>query len=116
MMIRMGSPGYTSRKLVRTYKSGADGATAFVTNENSGTVSVVNARAHAVVATLDIPKPASAPTPARPMGVLLSPDGRRAYVSLGRAKAVAVIDAAARRVAGEFGDVGARPWAVVESR
>jgi YVTN family beta-propeller protein len=36
-------------------------------------------------------------------------------VSLGRAKAIAVIDPSARRVAGEFGDVGVRPWGIALS-
>ncbi len=93
----------------------ADNATALVTNENSGTVTLVDAGKHSVVATIEIQKPASAPTPARPMGLALSDDGRRAFVSLGRARAVAVIDPSARRVVGEFGDVGTRPWGIALS-
>ena len=46
------------------------------------------------------------------MGAVLSPDGQQVYVSLGRARAVAVIDVAKRALARTIEDVGARPWGI----
>ena len=48
--------------------------------------------------TLTIPKTEGAPAVPRPMGGVLSPDGSQLFVSLGRARSVAVIDVAARKV------------------
>ena len=46
------------------------------------------------------------------MGQVVSPDGSRLYVSLGRAKGIAVIDTAGQTVASTIKDVGARPWGI----
>ena len=46
------------------------------------------------------------------MGAVLSPDGREVFVSLGRAKSIAVIDATARKVLRSIEDVGTRPWGI----
>jgi YVTN family beta-propeller protein len=46
------------------------------------------------------------------MGAVLSPDGRKVYVSLGRAKSVAVIDVAGRTVERSIEGVGTRPWGI----
>ena len=48
----------------------------------------------------------------RPMGVVVSPDGRRAFVSTGRGKSVAVIDTASDEVTGVIPDVGERVWGI----
>ena len=50
--------------------------------------------------------------PPRPMGLALAPDGRRLFVSLGRAKSVAVLDAGTRAVVRTIEDVGMRPWGI----
>ncbi len=55
---------------------------------------------------------AGTPTVPRPMGTVLSPDGRHLYVSLGRAKSVAVIDAVARKFLRSIENVGTRPWGI----
>ena len=100
-----------------------DGLWAFVTNENGASVSVVDATAHKTAGKIDIPKPeapkavpadpeATPVIPPLPMGLVLSPDGSRLYVSLGRAKSVAVIDVAARKVLNVIADVGTRPWGI----
>jgi YVTN family beta-propeller protein len=49
------------------------------------------------------------------MGLVLSPDGRQLYVSLGRARGVAIIDAAARTHVRTVDDVGTRPWGIAIS-
>ena len=66
----------------------ARGQRVLVSNEGSGTVSVIDGST--VVATI--------PVGNRPRGVAVSADGARAYVALGKDDAVAVIDVAARRV------------------
>jgi YVTN family beta-propeller protein len=92
-----------------------DGTTAFVTAENGGVITVVDATAHKVSGTIPIAPSADAPTPPRPMGGTLSPDGQQLYVSLGRARSVAIIDVAERRVIRMIEDVGTRPWGIAIS-
>jgi YVTN family beta-propeller protein len=92
-----------------------DGKTGFVTNENGGTVSVIDAVKHKVAATITLPKIEGAPMASRPMGMAFSPDGATLYVSLGRAGAVAVIDVAARKLLRTINDVGERPWGIAVS-
>jgi YVTN family beta-propeller protein len=56
--------------------------------------------------------PGAAAVPPRPMGAVISPDGKYVYVSLGRNGSVAVIDVAARKLVRLIPDVGARPWGI----
>jgi YVTN family beta-propeller protein len=49
------------------------------------------------------------------MGQALSQDGSKLFVSLGRAKAIAVVDTASLAVTGTIADVGARPWGIAVS-
>jgi YVTN family beta-propeller protein len=48
------------------------------------------------------------------MGVVVSPDGARVYVTTGRGGTVVVIDAATRQPVGSVA-VGARPWGIAVS-
>ncbi|MES1165169.1 MAG: hypothetical protein ABUR63_05395, partial [Verrucomicrobiota bacterium] len=48
----------------------------------------------------------------RPMGEVLSPDGKTLYVSTGRGESVALIDVATRTVTRLIDGVGARPWGI----
>ena len=50
----------------------------------------------------------------RPMGLVISPDGRMLYVSGGRGKTVHVValDEPAPRVKSTIADVGVRPWGI----
>ena len=48
----------------------------------------------------------------RPMGIVISPDGRRAYVTTGRGGTVVAIDTAADEVTKVIPSVGARPWGI----
>jgi YVTN family beta-propeller protein len=93
----------------------SDGKTAFITNENGGTVTVINAETNKVVTTIAMPKVKGAPAPPRPMGMAFSQDGGTLFVSLGRAGAIAKIDVATRKVTGTFDTVGARPWGIALS-
>jgi YVTN family beta-propeller protein len=114
----------TTSKVVARISTGArprgivftpDGSTAFVGNETDGTITVVDAASHKVTSTIKIPRQEGAPTPPRPMGAVLSTDGRHLYFSLGRAKAIAVIDAGKKAFVRAITDVGARPWGIALS-
>jgi YVTN family beta-propeller protein len=113
-----------SLKVVARIKTGArpravaflsDSSIGFSSDENSGTVSVIDAQKHTVLSTIKIPQPTTSTVPPRPMGIELSPDGRWVYVGLGRAQAVAVIDATARTFSRLIENVGQRPWGVAVS-
>jgi YVTN family beta-propeller protein len=65
-----------------------------------------------VVGEIKIVNPTKKPLPPRPMGGVLSPDGKTLYVSLGRNESVAVIDVASRKVEKILDEVGARPWGI----
>lgn len=47
----------------------------------------------------------------KPVGVVVSPDGRRVYVANGGTNTVSVIDAGTQRVVGRI-PVGRRPWGI----
>jgi YVTN family beta-propeller protein len=61
-----------------------DGRRAYVTNNASNTVSVIDTGGGAVTATI--------PVGARPVGVAVSPDGRHAYITNAASDTVSVID------------------------
>jgi YVTN family beta-propeller protein len=88
-----------------------DGSTAFVTAENAATISVLDTAKHTVAASIVIPT-TNGPTAPRPMGAVLSPNGQQVYVSLGRARAIAVIDVAKRALSQTIEDIGDRPWGI----
>ncbi len=92
-----------------------DGSLGFVAAENSGAVTVFDPATAQKVATIAIPPTAGTPTPPRPMGSVVSPDGRELYVSLGRSRSIAVIDIAGRRYVRSIEDVGTRPWGIAVS-
>jgi YVTN family beta-propeller protein len=70
-----------------------------------GTVWVIDAPKRKSIATVKL-----GPT-AKPMGVVVSPDGKLVYVSTGRGGTVEVLDAATNKVTGSV-KVGARPWGI----
>lgn len=89
-----------------------DGSVAFVTDENAAAVTVLDPAKHAPAGTITIPSLANAPAAPRPMGAILSPDGRQVLVSLGRARAIAVIEVATRTLTKTIENVGDRPWGI----
>jgi YVTN family beta-propeller protein len=50
----------------------------------------------------------------RPMGIVVAPDGARAFVTLGRGKNVAIVDTKANAVVSMI-EVGDRPWGIAMS-
>lgn len=92
-----------------------DGSTAFVSCENGGVVTVVDATKMASVGSIKIEPKAKTILGPRPMGEALSPDGKTLYVSNGRGESVAIIDVATRQVTSLIDGVGARPWGIATS-
>lgn len=109
----------TAEKIIKTFKVGRrprsaaflpDGSRAYVNAENDGTVVVVDAVKHEALRTIAL----GTPGVVKPMGVLLSPDSKKLYVSTGRGHKVFVIDTAANQVTASF-EVGERPWGIALS-
>lgn len=92
-----------------------NGGELWVSNELDGTVSVIRTSDHAVAATLQFKPPGMRTEDVTPVGMAMSPDGKTAYVGLGKANHVAVVDAASRQVKG-YVLVGRRAWGLAVSR
>jgi YVTN family beta-propeller protein len=72
-------------------------------------VTVIDTREHKAVATLKFELKGMRAADITPVGIVLSRDGKRAFVGLGRANHVAFIDVATRKVT-EVVLVGKRAW------
>ena len=83
-----------------------DGALAFAPCEEGAAVAVIDARE--LLGAGEIALPAGS----RPMGVAMSADGKRLFVSNGRAGTVSVIDVATRTVAATSRPFGQRVWGI----
>ena len=83
--------------------SGARAEEAFVTNQLSDDLTVVDLATSKPVATIAIG--------GKPAGIAISHDGRFAYVTSPDAKAVTVVDASARKVVGRV-EVGGGPLGI----
>jgi len=81
---------------------------AFVPSESVGLVNVVDSKNFTVQKTIMLP------AGSRPMGVLLSHDGKQLYVSNGRGGTVSVIDTKSDEVTASI-QVGTRPWGIALS-
>ena len=85
------------------------GAELWVTNELGSSVSVIDTASRTVTHTLDFDMPGMRKSDTSPVGVLFTPDGKTAWVALGRANHVAQVDVpthTVRRVA----LTGKHPW------
>ncbi|WP_213804044.1 beta-propeller fold lactonase family protein [Granulicella sp. dw_53] len=87
-----------------------DGSRAYINAENDGTVVVVDTKKHKMIKTISIGKPGII----KPMGVLLSLDASKLYVSTGRGHQVFTINTATDTVIGSV-EVGQRPWGIALS-
>jgi YVTN family beta-propeller protein len=76
-----------------------------VTSEVDGTVGVVDVQARKVTKVIQLPKDS------KPMGVVVSTDGKRVYVANGRGGTVSVIDPRTDAVTNTI-PVGQRPWGI----
>jgi PQQ-dependent catabolism-associated beta-propeller protein len=86
-----------------------DGTLAYVTSEVGGSVAKVDVRRHRVLA-----RAAVGTGEEKPVGVAVSPDGRRLYVATGGAHSLVALDASTLREVGRV-RVGRRPWGVALS-
>lgn len=85
-----------------------------VTDENDGSVIIVDIAARSAVARVQLPMVATLQP--RPMGVVIDRSGRHAYVTTGRAGSVVVLDLETKQIAKTFEKVGARPWGITLGR
>src|SRR6266852_4390768 len=76
---------------------------AYITNQNSSTVSVIDTATDTVIATI--------PVGLNPFGVAVSPDGSKVYVTNLSAGTVSVIDTATNTVSATISNVGSPPSA-----
>ena len=81
----------------------------WVSAEISGVVDIIDPKAYAVTAKIEFLPPGTLREQVTPVDLLITKDGKKAYVSLGRANHVAVVDVASRTVEGYI-LVGQRPW------
>ncbi len=106
-------------KIVATFKVGhrprsvaflPDGSRAYVNAENDGTVVLVDAKKYRMIKAIAIGTPGII----KPMGVLLSPDGKNLFVTTGRGHKIFTIDTVTNTVTSSL-EVGARPWGLALS-
>jgi YVTN family beta-propeller protein len=86
-----------------------------VTTELDGNVNIIRTSDHTVVGKIGFLPQGMRAEDVTPVGMALSPDGKTAYVGLGRANHVAVVDVASRTVK-QYVLVGKRPWGLTVSR
>jgi YVTN family beta-propeller protein len=87
----------------------------WVTNELGGSVSIIDATKNAVIGTLVFQPRGFRPDDVTPVGIVMTRDGKTAFVALGRANHVAVVDVASRKVEDTI-LVGRRPWGIALTR
>ena len=85
-----------------------DGKEYWVTNEISGYVSIIDTESLEVTGEVHF-DPKGAPGDVTPVGIALGPDGKTAYVTLGHANRLALVDVATREVL-KYLLVGKRAW------
>ncbi|MBC5784818.1 PQQ-dependent catabolism-associated beta-propeller protein [Ramlibacter sp. USB13] len=91
------------------------GGELWVSNELEGSVSIIRTSDHTVQGRIAFLPQGMRTEDVTPVGMALAPDGKTAYVGLGRANHVAVVDVASRQVKG-YVLVGRRAWGLALSR
>ena len=86
-----------------------DGSELWVTSEVGGGVSVIDPVKQVVTTRIGFDVPGLAKEQIQPVGIRFSPDGKLAFIALGPANRVAVIDAATKQVV-KYLLVGQRVW------
>jgi len=106
-------------KLIKTFKTGrrprsiafmADGQHAYINAENDATIVLVDSVKHEMIKAISLGEPGVI----KPMGVLLSGDGGKLYVTSGRGHKLFIVDTATNAVTTSF-EVGQRPWGLALS-
>lgn len=107
-------------KVVKNIKTGKrprrmaftpDGKELWVTNELDASVSIIDTASHTVKETIKFEVKGARAEDITPVGVIMSKDGKRAFVGLGKANHVAFVDVASRKVS-NLVLVGKRAWNV----
>jgi YVTN family beta-propeller protein len=88
-----------------------DGKKAYVINENDGTLAIIDIVKYIKIGEIALGKSGVI----KPMKVILSTDGKIAYVSTGRGKQLFLIDTATDKIIGMPIEVGERPWGIALS-
>ena len=86
-----------------------DGSELWVSSEIGGTVSVIDPVKHAVTGKINFEIPGLRAEAIQPVGIGITRDGKTAFVALGPANRVAVVDAATHEVT-KYLLVGQRVW------
>jgi YVTN family beta-propeller protein len=92
-----------------------DGKDLWVTAELAGEVDIIDRARMVVTGKVEFLPPGMRRSDVTPVGVVITKDGSTAYVALGHAAHVAVVDVAARKVL-SYVLVGKRPWGLTLSR
>jgi YVTN family beta-propeller protein len=92
-----------------------DGAELWVSDELSSEVHVINTADNTIKEVQSFLPPGFRPEDVTPVGMAITADGGRIFVSLGRANHIAVVEAATREVEAYI-LVGSRAWSVALSR
>jgi YVTN family beta-propeller protein len=88
-----------------------DGAELWVTNELDASVSIIATKDHSVIHTIKFALPGARAQDITPVGIVMTKDGKRAFVGMGRANHVAFVDVAQRKVT-QMVLAGKRVWNV----
>ena len=87
----------------------ADGSQVWVSAEIGGTVTVIDPKTRKILGKIEFEIPGVNQDAIQPVGVRITKDGKRAFVALGPANRVAVVDAATFKVE-RYLLVGQRVW------
>jgi YVTN family beta-propeller protein len=98
-------------KRPRRFALTPDGAQLWVTNELDASVTVIDTQAQTVLDTIKFTVKGARAADITPVGITMTRDGKRAFVSLGKANHVAFVDVASRKTT-DLVLVGKRAWGV----
>jgi YVTN family beta-propeller protein len=99
----------------RRFAATPDGKELWVTCELSGEVYIIERASFGVAGRIEFLPPGMRKTDVTPVGLAMTADGKTAYVALGHAAHVAVVDVPTRKVQGYI-LVGKRSWGITLSR
>jgi len=98
-------------KRPRRFALTPDGAQLWVSNELDASLSIIDTKSHTVTGTVKFEVKGMRASDITPVGLVMTRDGKRAFVSLGRANHLAFVDVASRKVT-DLVLVGKRAWNV----
>jgi YVTN family beta-propeller protein len=112
--------GYVTRDVVvgtrpRRFAATPDGKELWVSTELAGEVSIIDRQKFVVTGKIEFLPPGMRKSDVTPVGLTMTKDGKTAYVTLGHANHVAVVDVPTRKVLA-YVLVGKRAWGVTLSR